>query len=165
MPFTGQHEHTIDAKHRLAIPAEIRSLLNPKTHGEAFFLVLGGNRHLWLWPEKTFNKMTSAYESSLLGEEELMEFEETLYSDATHLPIDSAGRIRMPEWILAEHGLGQTVMILGIKDHLELRDPAEWKASRAEKLARWPEIMKKARQALKDQMRRSDSGNGEMERP
>jgi MraZ protein len=165
VPFTGQHEHTIDAKHRLAIPAEIRAAMDSKTHGEAFYLVPGANGHLWLWPEKTFNRMTRAYESSLLGEEELMEFEETLYSDATHLPIDSANRIRLPDWILAEHGLGERVMVLGIKDHLELRDPAEWKATRAEKRARWPEIMRKARQALKDQTRPTDSSNGEMDRP
>ena len=52
MLFTGEYEHTIDAKQRLAIPSEIRARLDPKVHGQAFYLAPGANGHLWLWPER-----------------------------------------------------------------------------------------------------------------
>ena len=160
MLFTGEHEHTIDAKQRLAIPAEIRSHLDPKVHGEAFYLSPGANGHLWLWPEKTFEKMAGAVEGSFLQPEEMMEFEEEFYSQTTHLPMDSAGRVRLPERMLTEAGLGQTVLILGVKDHLELRDPEQWRASRPAKKARRPEIMLRARLAWDQKSR-----GGEKERP
>ncbi len=35
MLFTGESELSIDAKHRLAIPAKIRAGLDPETQGEA----------------------------------------------------------------------------------------------------------------------------------
>ena len=89
-----------------------------------------------------------------------MEFEETFYPDTTHLEIDSAGRVHLPERMLTEAGLGTSVMIIGVKDHLELRDPKEWKASRQVKRTRRPEIMLRARQALKESLH-----GGEQERP
>ena len=39
MLFTGQHEHTIDAKKRLAIPAEFRSQWRTEVDGAAWFAV------------------------------------------------------------------------------------------------------------------------------
>jgi MraZ protein len=154
--FTGEYEHTIDAKQRLAIPAEIRARLDAKQHGEAFYLTLGANGHLWLWPEKTFERMAGGYESSLLKAEEMMEFEEILFSQASRLDLDTAGRVRLPERMMLEAGLSATVVILGVKDHLELRDPEKWKASRQQKLAKQAEIMLRARNAMEQRMRGAD---------
>ena len=41
MIFTGYYEHTIDAKHRLAIPAKFRSRLDPQRDGTALVMVPG----------------------------------------------------------------------------------------------------------------------------
>jgi MraZ protein len=152
--FTGEYEHTIDAKQRLAVPAEIRSRLKPDVHGEGFYAVPGPNGALWLWPEKTFEQMAGAMEASLLPAEEMMEYEELLFSQAARLELDSAGRVRLPERLLSLAAIAQRVMILGVKDHLELRDPEQWRRRREEKLAAQGEIMLRARRALADQQRR-----------
>ena len=65
MLFTGEYLHTIDDKQRLAVPSEIRSRLKPEIHGEAFYLVPGANGSLWLWPERTFERISAALESRL----------------------------------------------------------------------------------------------------
>ena len=160
MLFTGEYEHTIDAKQRLAIPAEIRSRLNPELHGEDFYIVPGANGALWLWPERTFERMASAMEHSLLPGEEMMEFEELMFPQSKRLEVDKAGRIRIPDQMLEEFGLGQTITILGMKDHLELRDPKQWQAQRQQTLAKRKEIMVRARLALK-----KDLDGGEKEGP
>jgi MraZ protein len=149
--FTGEYEYQIDAKQRMAIPAEIRSRMSPEDEGEALYLVPGANGALWLWPERTFERLASAMEGSLLPGEEMMDLEELLFPQSRRLEIDKAGRVRLPEQMLAEYGLGQTVVILGMKDHLELRDPQQWKALRQQKLAKQAEIMRRARQALAGQ--------------
>jgi MraZ protein len=146
--FTGDYEHTIDAKQRLAIPSEIRSRMSPELQGEAFYVVPGANGSLWLWPERTFERMASAMEQSLVPGEEMMEFEELLFPQSRRLEVDKAGRVRIPEQMLQEYGLGQTVVILGMKDHLELRDPEQWKTQRQQRMAKQAEIMVRAREAL-----------------
>ena len=147
MLFTGEYEHTIDAKHRVAIPSEIRSRLDPKLHGSAFYLAPGTDASLWLWPEKTFEMLASTSEQSLLPDEDLAEFEELLYSQSAWVEPDKSGRIRIPERLLTLAGLESAVVILGVKDHLELRDPAAWARRRDEKLAKQSEIVMRARRA------------------
>lgn len=146
--FTGEYEHTIDAKQRLAIPAEIRSRLDPQAHGEAFYAVPGPNGAVWLWPERTFEQMAGAMEQSLLPAEEMMEFEEMLFSQAGRLEVDKAGRVRLPERLLQFAGITQSVVVLGVKDHLELRDAKIWQARRKEKLNKHGETFLRARRAL-----------------
>lgn len=153
MLFTGEYEHTIDAKQRLAIPSEIRSRLDPAEHGEAFYVGPGPNGYLWLWPEKTFEQLAASLEQSLLPGEESMEFEEMLFSQAARLEIDKAGRVRLPERSLQWAGLGTSVVVLGVRDHLELRDPADWYARREEKLAKQGQIILRARRAMQEGQR------------
>jgi MraZ protein len=155
--FTGEYEHTIDAKQRLAIPAEVRSGLDPEVHGTAWYLVPGPNGNLWLWPERTFERMAAASSGhSLLPAEEVMEFEELLFSQASRLDMDKTGRVRLPDRMLSRFELSTTVTILGVRDHLELRDTELWRAQRDEKFRKQPEIMWKARQALEEQRRGGD---------
>lgn len=161
MLFTGEYEHTIDAKQRMAIPAEFRSRMEPDALGSAFYLSPGPNGALWLWPERTFEQLAGAMSSSLLPAEELMEFEELLYSQSRRLEMDKTGRVRLPEQMLAEAKLGQQVVILGVKDHLELRDPAQWKTQRQQKLAKQSEIMLRARRAMTEAAKSHGQPGGE----
>ena len=50
--FVGEFDQVIDAKHRLAIPSPLREPLDPKQDGTEFYLVLGPDRHLWLYPDQ-----------------------------------------------------------------------------------------------------------------
>ncbi len=148
MLFTGEYEHAIDSKQRLAIPAEIRSALNPDRDGTALYLAPGANGHLWLWPEKTFEKIVGAMEQSLLPAEDLMEFDEFTFPQARRLEIDNAGRVRLPEQSLKDAGIAGAVVILGMRDHLELREPQAWTAQREAMRIKSREIFLRARQAM-----------------
>jgi len=43
-----------------------------------------------------------------------------LFSRAAKVPFDSAGRIRIPDRLLKDFGLSGQVVILGVRDHMEL---------------------------------------------
>jgi MraZ protein len=147
----GEYEFTIDSKQRLAIPAEIRSALKPELHGDGFIVAPGSNGTLWLWPERTFEQMASALGQSLLNDEDMMEFEREMFSQAAKLGIDTAGRVRIPERLLRQYELGNDVVILGVRDHLEIMDPKQWATHRQAQRPRQTEIWRRARQALRDQ--------------
>lgn len=155
--FTGEYEHSIDTKHRLAIPADIRSQLDPQVHGEGFYVGPGANGFLWIWPQRTFEQMAEALEGTLLPDEDLMEFEELLFSQSSRVEMDKVGRIRLPERLRRRYGLESGVIILGIKDHLELRPAAGWEGIRDAKLEKHGDIVLRARAALKA---RSNGGGG-----
>lgn len=148
MLFTGEYEYTIDAKGRLAIPAEIRSGLDPQQGGRGFYITTGPNDALWLWPEQTFERIAGSIGESLLQTEEQIEFDEITFPSARHLEMDKTGRVLLPQRMIEAAGIGSKVMILGMRDHLELRDPAQWEKRQKEKLEKKSKIFYRARQAL-----------------
>ena len=129
MLFLGEYEHTLDQKQRLAIPSELREVLDTKQHGEAFIVAPGANGQLWLWPEKTFAQLSHSLGGSLIGDPSVQDFERLVFSQAARVPLDSAGRIRIPDRLLQKFGLAGSIMILGVRDHLELTEPEAWNAS------------------------------------
>lgn len=153
MIFSFKYERSIDPKQRLPIPADIREGLDPEADGEAFYIIEGPNGALWLWPERTFQRLAGDIEPSLAPSWELMDFDEITFPEARRLKFDSAGRIRIPQEMLDRAGIGTKVVILGMRNHLELRDPEDWERRRQEKAARRAEIVQRARPAVRDRGR------------
>jgi MraZ protein len=121
--FLGEYEHSLDSKQRLAIPAEIREQWKPERHGSMLIAAPGQTGGLWLWPEKKFEEYADRIESGLMTADEVARSNRRLFSRAARVPFDSAGRIRIPDRLLADYGLSGSVVILGVRDHLELFTP------------------------------------------
>lgn len=156
MLFTNAYERAIDAKQRLPIPAEIRAALVQEGQSEALYLVEGSNGGLWLWPQRTFERMAGDIEPSLAPPAEVIDFDEITFPYAPRLEIDTAGRVRIPQEMLEQAGIGAKVLILGMRDHLELWDPQTWHERHQEKSARRGEIIERAGPVLRERGRRPE---------
>lgn len=159
MLLTGKYDHTIDAKQRLAIPADVRARLESADDSTAMYATIGANGSLWLWPERTFERLAGDIEPSLTPASELMDFDELTFPEARRIEFDKTGRIRLPEEMIVDAGLGSKVVILGMRNHLEVRDPEEWTQRREEKAARRADIVRQARPVVGPGGR--DPGSGE----
>ena len=148
MLFLGEYEHTLDQKQRLAIPSELREVMDEKVHGEGFIAAPGSNGSLWLWPEKTFAQLAQSLGGSLVSDPQLQDFERMMFSQSARVPLDSAGRVRIPERLLQRFGLTGSIMILGVRDHLELTDPASWKREQERLQPLTEELSRRARMAM-----------------
>lgn len=146
MLLLGEFEHAIDAKNRLAVPADIRDVLNASSRGESLIAAPGSNGSLWLWPETTFENLADELGGSFLGDETMADFERTIFSQSARCPLDSAGRVRLPERLKSRYGLSGSVIILGARNHLELMTPSAWKEVQAA-LPSDQEIWARAREA------------------
>ena len=133
--FTGTYEHSIDAKNRLAIPAPIRAQIQRAAgagEGDAIGLFIipgetgpdGGS--LNIYTEADFEKRANELDQSELDAEELLEYERILFSMAARVEIDKQGRVRLPDSLIALASLNSDVVLLGVKDHLEIRDRLAW---------------------------------------
>lgn len=147
MLFLGEHEHSLDSKQRLAIPSELRQALDPAVNGSAFVAVPGPDS-LMLWPDRTFESLSTRLGGSLVGDEVLRAFEREFFSQAASLPLDSVGRVRIPDRLLERYSLAGSVAILGVKDHLELVSSATWKSQAQDRLRAANELWRKANQVL-----------------
>lgn len=141
MLFTSQYEHTIDAKHRLAIPSDVRSRWRPESEGLAWFAVPWPGGLIRLYPEKAFEARAFSGELTLTPDEDEAELQATLFGLSARIEMDSAGRIRLPEDMLTLVGLGSEVVLVGAGDRLEIRDRLEWSRTRSERLTQLPDLM------------------------
>ncbi len=149
--FTGEHDYTIDAKGRLAIPSDVRSAMHPDEDGSAFFLTLGPNRTLCLYPENVFHRLVSQIEEGLVTDEAVQEFDRLVFPMATRLEFDSAGRVKIPERMRMRAGLANAkVTLIGVRDHLEIRDRTEWQAEVEERLEKQEEVFRQFARRKKD---------------
>ncbi len=149
--FTGEHDYTIDAKGRMAIPPDVRASMHPDEDGSAFFLTLGSHRTLCLYPEKVFHRLVSQIEESLVAEEPVEDFNRLVFPLATRLEFDSAGRVKVPERMRQRAGLANgKITLIGVRDHLEIRDRAEWLAEVEESLEKQEEVFKRFANRRKD---------------
>jgi len=145
MLFTGNTERSIDDKQRLSIPTEMRCGFAMGSGSSVVYASPGSAGSIFLWSESTFEAMSKSLDHSLLPDEDVMEYEQLLYSQSKRIEIDKAGRIRLPEPLLEYAGIGTQAVVIGVRDHIEIRNAAQWKASLGEKLPKLPEIWNRAR--------------------
>ena len=143
----GEYELTIDDKNRMLVPSDVRRSIDPERDGEAFFLVVGVNRIPWLYPERTYEALIARDPAELTPEEDALAFDQMNFAMANRLEWDKAGRVLIPDKTLRRTGLGKDVTLIGVRDHLELWNRAEWETRREALLARSSEIALRAKQA------------------
>jgi len=147
MIFTGHHEHGIDGKNRLAIPAKWRSRLDPERDGAGFYIVPGSPATtLWLYTERHFEALAEQFQSALIPDENMLRFEQEFFPRADLVDVDSQGRILIPEKMLKAAGLGKDVVVCGVRDHIEVLSREEFEKQSADGLERFREYQLKARQ-------------------
>ena len=150
MVFTGTYEHTIDAKNRLAIPAEIRSQIR-RAAGDSkqLYVTLGEGQALCLYTEQEFERRATQLDESDRAADEILTYETLFYSLARQVEMDKNGRVRLPENLLDMVKLGTEVVLLGVKDHLEIRDRTTWRQYVEQAIAADPRILMNPRRAMR----------------
>ncbi len=132
MPFTGIHDHTLDAKNRLTVPARTRAELTG-----AVSVVKSPDGCLQLWP-------ASAYEAHAERElEGVSPFTERgrvlrryFYGSSVATELDKAGRVMLPGHALAHASITREVVVVGAGDWLELWDRDAYAATDADLIGR-----------------------------
>jgi MraZ protein len=149
--FTGTYEHSIDAKNRLAIPSDVRALLQSRIDRDQstyLYVTLGEGQALCLYTEEGFEQRAEELDHSELDPDQLLTYERLMFSLARRVELDKQGRVRLPDNLLTKAGLGSDVVLLGVKDHLEVRDRVVWQEHVQQMLELQPQILMNPRRAM-----------------
>jgi MraZ protein len=152
MPFfTGEHEQTIDAKRRLSIPAALREE-QLEEDGKSFYLVLGPDKHLWMYPDGYYRRLASSMKRSLLPDRQISRVS-LFFAMARLMKPDAQGRVVLPEKSLLRAGLGgvERITLLGKGDHIEIWPAEEWERFVEEHMPSYGEMLYEAADRLADE--------------
>lgn len=146
--LVGKYDLTIDDKHRLLIPSEIRRELKPDRDGQAFYVVVGENSKAWLYTELYFDGLASQMRQTILPGPDRLAFDQWFFSNARKLEWDKQGRVLIPESTLRRTGTGKQISLVGCRDHLEIWNRADWETHDDSLSARMNEILQRARDTM-----------------
>lgn len=122
----GEHQHTIDSKKRLAVPAKLR-----KEIGERAVVTRGLDNCLFLYPMAEWSRLTEKLSQLPMGQGDTRSFLRLMLAGASEVELDQLGRILIPDYLKTYAGLKRRVVIAGVYNRLEIWDDERWSAYKA----------------------------------
>jgi MraZ protein len=124
----GAHEHTIDDKNRLTLPAKFR-----QAFADGVVVTRGLDGCLYAFRRPDWDRLV---ESRLAALDPLSpegrRLERFFYSGASETELDKQGRVMLPRELIEHAKLGREVVVAGVNDRLEIWDRATWRKELAE---------------------------------
>jgi len=146
--ITGEYEHTIDGKGRVLVSNKLRNQIDSQEHGSDFYLVVGANGILSLYPEKCFERMTVAMAEKNAAPDEIVAFERMNFALAGKVELDSQGRLLLNEKLRKRAGLKDNVTLVGVRDHIEFWNTQDWEQYLSDNMAQYQKRVAQARQEI-----------------
>ena len=125
MLLTGTHPRTLDDKNRVALPKRVRELLGEP---ETLFVTPGPDQTLWLYTEAALEGLAARLDQAPATDAEARLFRRLYFAQTEAVDVDKSGRILVPERLGKFAGLQKEVVLIGVRDHLELWDAGRWQA-------------------------------------
>ncbi len=146
--LTGEYQHVVDNKSRVLISNKLRAQIDSKEHGLNFYLVLGANGVLCLYPEKCFEQLVKAAVPPNMPADEALAFERMSFALASKVELDGQGRLLLNERLRSRAGLKDQITLVGVRDHIELWNNDQWEDYMSGHMAQFQQQVSQARQRV-----------------
>ncbi len=138
--FAATYDHVLDAKNRMAIPAEIRSDIQAAyglgSEGTVSFYatIAKDSRALSLYTKQDFQKVLRQGRTPGQNDPKMVQELNRLARNSKTCDVDRQGRLLLPEVVLARlaNPLKDRVKLVGMNDHMEVWDPEAYERFEAE---------------------------------
>ena len=146
--LTGEYQHVVDNKSRVLISNKLRTQIDVDEHGSNFYLVLGANGILCLYPEKYFEQIALAVAPGTTAPDEAIVFERISFAMSSKVELDGQGRLLLNEILRKRAGLKDHITLIGVRDHIELWNTESWEQYVSDHMAQYQKQMSQARQVV-----------------
>jgi MraZ protein len=118
----GEHEHTLDDKNRLTLPAKLREQL-----GAHVVVSRGLDGCLYVYSQGEWARLAERVGSLDPFSREARTMQRWFFASGSDAELDKQGRMVIPATLLANAAIGREVTVAGVYDHLEIWDRAAWR--------------------------------------
>lgn len=146
--LTGEYEHTLDSKGRLFISNKLRGQIDAEEYGSNFYLTLGVNGILCLYPEKYFQQIALAGAPGTVAPDEAVVYERLSFALTNRVELDRQGRLLLGEKIRRRAKLGSNLTLIGTRDHIELWNTEDWEKYLSDNVGQYQQQMMRARHTV-----------------
>jgi len=121
MRFMGTYRPKLDEKGRLFLPAKFRDRL-----AEGVVVTQGQERCLVVWPPEVFDREADRAAERPLTSKAARGYARMFFSGGDEITPDKQGRIGIPSPLREYAELDREVVVIGVRDRLEIWNPAKW---------------------------------------
>ena len=121
--FMGEHNHTVDAKGRVIIPAKFRDEL-----GDEFVLTLGLDGCLFVYPNDEWLNFVNDLKG-LPGSKEARQLQRYFMAGAASCEVDKQGRFLIPQKLREHAGLDKDLVLVGVLNKIEIWSKERWESN------------------------------------
>jgi MraZ protein len=119
--FVGRHEHSLDVKGRIILPARYRASFDTFA-----YISKNTERCLALWTPEAFERKAALMEALFDRSPEDRAMVRAWASGSMEVELDRQGRVAIPSYLRDYAHLQDAVLVHGAISHIELWDPEEW---------------------------------------
>lgn len=121
----GEHDHTLDDKNRLTLPAKLRPAFE-----DGVWLTRGLDGNIDVYPREEWERLRRRIDERNPLEADGRRMRRSFGSGAAQTALDRQGRLVIPPALIADAKLGREVTVIGVLDYLEIWDRAAWRAEK-----------------------------------
>lgn len=136
--FRGRHDHTMDTKGRLSIPAGFRNELQRRSEKPPILTRL--EDHLELFSADDWENIEMGLMSKSDLSDDVRRLRRFMVGNASDCPVDSQGRILVPPRLRQQAQLGTKIALVGVLDRIEIWNAELYEKDDLATLARLPDI-------------------------
>ena len=104
--------------------------MDPERDGTAFWLLIGADRRPYIYTEKYYESLVEQEPAQLSPGRDRLAYDRRMFGTSCYLEPDKQGRVLIPDQVRKRTGLDKEVTLVGVRDHMELWNRAEWEAER-----------------------------------
>ena len=119
--FLGQHEHSLDKKGRIIMPAKFRDEL-----GDNFVITFGLDKCLFVYPMDEWKSLAENLQKFPLGKKDARAFKRTLASRAIICHFDQQGRVTISKYLRDYAEINKNIMVIGVFNRIEIWNKEKW---------------------------------------
>ena len=144
MLLTGTHPRTLDDKNRMALPKRVREQLGDV---EQLYVTPGPDQCLWVFDQANLERLSSKLDDAPAAGGDVRVFRRLFFAQMEAVDLDGSGRILIPDRLVRFAGLEKDVVLIGVRDHLELWSAKAWEDYLAKHSDRFDAVAEGAFQA------------------
>jgi MraZ protein len=119
--FMGEHQHNIDEKGRMIIPAKFREDLGP-----TFILTRGLDECVFVYPMEEWKVIEQKLKSLPFTKKDARAFTRFFFSGATECQLDKQGRVNIVPPLRDYAKLEKDCVVIGVSNRIEIWSKSKW---------------------------------------
>jgi MraZ protein len=124
--FFGEYQYKIDEKGRLPLPPKFRREMR-----EGVILARGAEKCISVYPLREWKRLADSLAAKAVTPANLRKLNRAIFSSAFSASFDGQGRMTLPFPLRSHAEIGDTAVIVGANNYVELWSEELWQAEKA----------------------------------